>query len=275
MKQMKDLYRHILDKGVRKTNRTGIDTISVFGYQMRFDLTKGFPICTSKAVSFKNVAAELLWFLRGEQDKPGAIEDLHASNCKIWDEWAKPDGSFGRIYGVQWRRWLGFHGHEVDQIAQLINQLKTTPDNRRMIVTAWRPDELAGMALPPCHVLFQLNTRPRGDGTYFVDLQLYQRSCDAFLGVPYNVSSYALLLTLLCRAAGPQYTPGDFVWTGGDVHLYVNHANQVGEYLSNPTHPLPELVLNPEVTDIDAWTLEDMRLSGYKHSGAIKAPVAV
>lgn len=275
MKQMLELYQHILSHGTRKSNRTGVDTVSVFGYQMRFDLRDGFPLVTRKFTSFRLIASELLWFLKGQQDKVGALEDLHAQNNHIWDEWAKHDGSFGPIYGVQWRRWGERLGHGgIDQIAWLVQQLKICPDSRRMIVTAWQPEEITDMALPPCHILFQLNTRPKVDGTLRVDLHLYQRSCDAFLGVPFNVASYALLLHMLVEVCGKGYEVGELVWTGGDVHLYVNHMEQVTEYLSRDDHVLPKLRLRHR-DSIDDFVMEDLHLVGYIHSGKIAAPVAV
>ena len=283
MKQLVHLYRRILSEGQTKPNRTGIDTLSVFGHQMRFALPLGFPLATRKHVPFRLVASELLWFLKGQQDRPGALADLHADNNHIWDEWAKPDGSFGPIYGVQWRRWCEsreVRGGELcidgfDQITWLINELRTNPESRRLLVTAWQPVEIANMALPPCHVLFQLNCRAGTATKWIVDLQLYQRSCDAFLGVPFNIASYALLLHLLCQCAGPDYAVGDFVWTGGDVHLYLNHVPQVREYLQRAEHLLPKLRITPALRDIDAVTLKDLTLYGYHHSGALAAEVAV
>lgn len=302
MKQLSDLFRTILDEGEAKPNRTGVGTVSIFGHQMRFPLQAGFPLATGKAVPFRLIASELLWFLKGEQDKPGAIDDLHKEQNHIWDEWAKPDGSFGPIYGVQWRHWFGANtdgdperiaGYSVmvDQIAWLVNELKTNPTSRRLLVTAWQPAEIAQMALPPCHVLFQLNCRPVNDEfmeyavnqglpvpKWIVDLQLYQRSCDAFLGVPFNIASYALLLEMLVHVAGPEYMAGDFVWTGGDVHLYDNHLEQAKEYIVRDKHTLPRLRFAPDVPrDIDKITLRHCTdaLTGYKHSGRLAAEVAV
>ncbi|HEY0819775.1 MAG TPA: thymidylate synthase [Rhizobacter sp.] len=299
MKQMHDLFHLLLTTGQRKENRTGVATFGIFGHQMRFHLQGGFPLCTRKFVPFKLVASELLWFLKGEQDKPGAIAGLHADNNHIWDEWAKPDGSFGPIYGVQWRRWLSgvrndsgdayYAADSIDQIARLIATMKNNPESRRNIVTAWQPGEIEDMALPPCHVLFQVNCRPVTPGyawaaeqagrkapKWVVDLQLYQRSCDAFLGVPFNIASYALLLHLLCHCAGEDYIAGDFVWTGGDVHLYENHLSQAKAYIHNEEHPLPLLAISADAPrDIDKIELGHLALLNYQHSGVIKADVAV
>lgn len=279
MQQMKDLFCRIIREGVSKDDRTGTGTVGIFGHQMRFDMREGFPLVTGKATPFKLIAGELLWFLRGDQDQPGALAELHADNNHIWDEWAKPDGSFGPIYGVQWRRWserMGIGG--IDQIKQVIQQLQDNPTSRRLIVTAWQPAELADMALPPCHILFQLNCRPSEDDGWIVDLQLYQRSCDTFLGVPFNIASYSLLLHMLCHAAGPKYTPGEFIWTGGDVHIYKNHIEQVQQYLRADLHDLPRFQFYADVPrDIDKITLNDCvrALHGYTSGPAIKAPVAV
>lgn len=293
MKHLADLYTLILQHGTRKENRTGVNTLSVFGHQMRFHLQRGFPLATRKFVPFKLVASELLFFLKGQCDHPDAIADLHKDGNHIWDQWQFPDGSFGPIYGVNWRRWRGERRAtgevvEVDQIAELIRTLKTNPESRRMIVSAWQPAELEDMALPPCHVLFQLNVRPitgpfrrwldengQKHVTKMVDLQMYQRSCDAFLGVPFNIASYALLLHMLVQCAGPEYTVGDFVWTGGDVHLYENHLEQARAYLHREEHQPPQLHINPEVTDIDQFTLADFTLTDYQHSGKLAGEVAV
>lgn len=293
MQQIADLYQDILMNGQLKTNRTGTDTLSVFGRQMRFPVYDAFPLVTGKFTPFKLVASELLFFIKGEQDHPDAIADLHKDGNRIWDEWQFSDGSFGPIYGVQWRRWRGERRAtgevvEVDQIAELIRTLKTNPESRRMIVSAWQPAELEDMALPPCHVLFQLNCRAPGKAAgyyankrgrpmpkWIVDLQLYQRSCDAFLGVPFNVASYALLLELLCHVCGDDYMPGELVWTGGDVHLYVNHVEQAREYLHREKHRLPTLNIHPEARDIDGFTLSDLHLTGYQHSGKLTGEVAV
>lgn len=282
MKQLVDLYEHLMAKGEPKSNRTGIDTLGVFGYQMRFDLSKGFPLATRKFVPFKLVASELLWFIKGEQDFPDAIKDLHTDNNHIWDEWAKPDGSFGPVYGVQWRRWQAIdragRRHYVDQLKRMIDTLKNDPSSRRNVVSAWQPGEIQDMALPPCHVLFQLNTRPRSGGRYLVDLLMYQRSCDAFLGVPFNIASYALLLEMICHLAGPMYSPGEFVWSGGDVHIYVNHLPQVAEYTQlRKEHPLPTLLIGHDANrkTIDDFKLEHFALHGYDHSGKLAAEVAV
>jgi thymidylate synthase len=284
LKQIHDLFMHVLQNGDRKPNRTGVDTLSVFGYQMRFDVGAGFPLVTGKRTSFKLIASELLWFLKGTQHEAGAINWLHAHNNHIWDEWVKEDGSFGPIYGVQWRKWQGVSAGgevlpELDQIKGLIEQLKKDPTSRRMIVTAWQPAEIKDMALPPCHILFQLNARydARIDG-YRLDLQLYQRSCDCFLGVPFNVASYALLLELLCHCATSAdkcFQPGELVWTGGDVHLYVNHQDQVREYLERQIFPLPLLEIATLERDIDKIQLSDLELINYRSGSSIKAEVAV
>lgn len=313
MQQFKDLYRHILKYGERKENRTGVDTIGVFGTQMRFDLTKGFPLCTAKFVPFKLVLSELLWFLRGDQDQPGSHDFLLERNNKIWQEWVKEDGSFGPIYGVNWRRWPKADGGHIDQLANAIQTLKDNPHSRRIIVTAWNPDTIAGCALPPCHALFQFNTRvipvaarqvlvsrdeklreqylkAREDQAlddetqhrlldelnvpkYYLDCQLYQRSCDTFLGVPFNVASYSLLTHMVAYLVG--MVPGEFVWTGGDTHIYANHVEQVNQYLANPTHDLPQLHIVKEAKTIDDFTMEHFWLDGYQHEGKIAALVAV
>lgn len=281
MRQIRELFQHIVQHGELKVNRTGVDTLAVFGYQMRFDLGEGFPLVTGKRTSFKLIATELLWFLKGTQHEPGAIKWLHEHNNHIWDEWVKPDGSFGPVYGVQWRKWQGVSlgGDplpEFDQIKWLIEELGKNPTSRRLIVTAWQPSEIPAMALPPCHILFQLNTRRRSEGGLFVDLQLYQRSCDSFLGVPFNVASYALLLHLICHCAkGQVFFPGELVWTGGDVHLYTNHLNQVEEYLKRNPYPLPSLIIDPSVRDLDDVQMSDLALVGYEAHPAIRAEVAV
>ena len=273
MRQFHDMLLNIRIRGVDKQNRTGVDTRAIFGYQMRFDLSKGFPLVTTKFTSFKNIATELLWFLQGSPN----INYLHSVGNHIWDEWAFPDGTFGPIYGYQWRTWPAADGTSIDQIANVINKLKSNPDDRRMIVSAWNVDavESGAMALPPCHVLFHFFTRPptTPDGKRKLDCLLYQRSCDTFLGVPYNVASYALLTHMIAHVVGME--PGDFVWTGGDVHIYKNHTEQVSELLRREPYPLPTLEINSEVTDIDDFVLEDFVLKGYKHDPAIKAPVAV
>jgi thymidylate synthase len=279
MKQIKDLFSHVLEHGVLKKNRTGMDTLAVFGYQMRFNLQDGFPIVTGKMTPFRLVASELLWFIQGKQHQAGAIKYLHAHNNHIWDEWVKPDGSFGPIYGVQWRNWIGVDAEgesvHVDQLKRAIELLVSDPDSRRNIVTAWQPAELRQMALAPCHILFQLNTRPGPGDSRYVDLQLYQRSCDCFLGVPFNVASYALLMHIICHIAGSQFLVGDLVWTGGDVHLYVNHLDQARAYLERDLHPLPTLVLPNYEINLDDLHMEHFTLEGYRHSGALKGEVSV
>jgi thymidylate synthase len=259
-----DLLRHTLATGTRKADRTGTGTTSIFGAQLRFDLRAGFPLITTKRVHFPSIAYELLWFLRGESN----VGWLREHGVSIWDEWASETGDLGPVYGVQWRSWPTPNGGHIDQIAQVIETLKTDPDSRRMIVSAWNVADIPAMALPPCHALFQFYV---ADGA--LSCQLYQRSADLFLGVPFNIASYALLTHLVAAQAG--LTVGDFVWTGGDCHIYDNHRDQVAEQLSRAPHPLPTLSITTERPSIFDYTFEDFAVVGYRHHPAIKAPVAV
>lgn len=263
MKQYLELLSHILDHGVQKSDRTGTGTLSVFGHQMRFDLADGFPLLTTKRVHTRSVFGELLWFLRGDTN----VEWLHANDISIWDEWADADGELGPIYGRQWRSWPT-RGGEVDQISQVVEAIRADPDSRRHIVSAWNVAELDDMALPPCHALFQFYV---ADGR--LSCQLYQRSADVFLGVPFNIASYALLTHMVAQVCGLR--PGEFVHTLGDAHLYCNHLEQTRRQLTRAPRGLPTLRLNPEVTDLFDFTLADIELTGYDPHPAIKAPVAV
>ncbi|MEK6806485.1 MAG: thymidylate synthase [Pseudomonadota bacterium] len=264
MKAYLDLMRHVLDHGAIKTDRTGTGTRSVFGHQMRFDLAQGFPLLTTKKVHLKSIVVELLWFLRGETN----TRWLKEHGVSIWDEWAKPDGELGPVYGKQWRSWPAPNGRQIDQISQILEQIRKTPDSRRIIVSAWNVGELDQMALMPCHALFQFYV---ADGK--LSCQLYQRSADIFLGVPFNIASYALLTMMVAQVTGLK--PGDFVWTGGDCHLYSNHLEQTQLQLSRDTRALPQMKLNPEVKDLFAFRPEDFTLTGYDPHPHIKAPVAV
>ncbi len=263
MKTYLDLLQHILDHGVEKADRTGTGTLSVFGYQMRFDLAEGFPCLTTKKLHLRSIIHELLWFLRGETN----INYLRDNGVTIWDEWADENGELGPVYGSQWRHWLGPDG-EVDQIAQLIEQIRSNPDSRRLIVSAWKVDEIEQMALPPCHCLFQFYV---ANGR--LSCQLYQRSCDVFLGVPFNIASYALLTLMVAQVTDLQ--PGEFVHTLGDAHLYVNHLDQTREQLSRTPRSLPTMRINPEVKNIFAFKYEDFTLENYDPWPTIKAPIAV
>ncbi|GGR65139.1 hypothetical protein GCM10008959_29220 [Deinococcus seoulensis] len=256
--------RHVLEHGTVKTDRTGTGTRSVFGAQMRFDLRDGFPLVTTKRVHLKSVIYELLWFLRGESN----VRWLQERGVSIWDEWAAPDGELGPVYGVQWRSWPTPDGGSIDQITQVIEQIKRTPDSRRLIVNAWNVAQIDDMALPPCHAMFQFYV---ADGR--LSCQLYQRSADFFIGVPFNIASYALLTMMVAQVCGLE--PGEFIWTGGDVHLYSNHLEQVERQLAREPRPLPVMHLNPEVKDIFEFRYEDFRLEGYDPHPGIKAPVAV
>jgi len=264
MQQYLDLLQHILDNGHSKTDRTGTGTISVFGYQMRFDLAKGFPLVTTKKLHLKSIIYELLWFLRGDTN----IRYLNEHGVSIWNEWANADGDLGPVYGKQWRSWEGVDGKTVDQISQLIAQIKKTPDSRRLIVSAWNVAELPEMALMPCHTIFQFYV---ADGR--LSCQLYQRSADSFLGVPFNIASYALLTLMVAQVCGLE--PGEFIHTFGDVHLYNNHLEQAKLQLTRKPYPLPVMRLNPSVTDIFGFRFEDFTLENYQSHPAIKAPVAV
>ncbi|MCI2237830.1 thymidylate synthase [Paenibacillus sp. TRM 82003] len=260
--QYEDLLRHVVADGTPKADRTGTGTRSWFGAQLRYDLSAGFPLVTTKRVHFKSVALELLWFLRGDSN----VRWLQERGVSIWDEWADADGDLGPVYGVQWRSWPTPDGRHVDQIAQVLHTLRTDPDSRRMVVSAWNVAELEKMALAPCHALFQFHV---ADGK--LSCQLYQRSADLFLGVPFNIASYALLTHLVADEVG--LAVGDFVWTGGDVHVYDNHVEQVAEQLSREPHPFPRLRVRR--APLLEHEFEDFELDGYVHHPAIKAPVAV
>lgn len=264
MKQYLDLMRHVRDHGTDKADRTGTGTRSVFGYQMRFDLADGFPLVTTKKCHLRSIIHELLWFLQGETN----IKYLQDNGVRIWDEWADENGDLGPVYGYQWRNWPAPNGESIDQISKLVQMIKTNPDSRRLIVSAWNPALVDQMALPPCHALFQFYV---ANGK--LSCQLYQRSADIFLGVPFNIASYALLTMMLAQVCGLQ--PGEFVWTGGDCHLYSNHMEQVAEQLTREPFPLPTMKINPEIDDIFAFRFEDFELCDYQAHPHIKAAVAV
>jgi thymidylate synthase len=264
MKQYHDLLQHILDHGVPQADRTGVGTLSTFGYQMRFDLSAGFPLVTTKKLHVRSIFIELLWFLRGDTNNNW----LKDRGVGIWDEWAREGGDLGPIYGKQWRDWVSADGRHIDQIKLLVDQIKTNPASRRQIVTAWNPGELDQMALAPCHCLFQTWV---ANGK--LSLQLYQRSADVFLGVPFNIASYALLTHLLADQCG--LAVGEFIWTGGDTHLYVNHLEQARLQLTRDPKPLPKLVLKRRADSIDAYEYEDFAVEGYEAHPHIKAEVAV
>ncbi len=264
MQQYHQLLQHILDHGAQKTDRTGTGTISCFGYQMRFDLQKGFPLVTTKKLHLKSIVYELLWFLKGETN----VQYLKDNGVSIWNEWADENGELGPVYGKQWRSWEGANGETIDQITDLIQQIKKNPDSRRLIVSAWNVAELPKMALMPCHSLFQFYV---ADGK--LSCQLYQRSADVFLGVPFNIASYALLTMMVAQVCGLEY--GDFVHSFGDVHLYNNHIEQARLQLSRTPYDLPTMKINPEVKDIFSFQFEDFMLENYQCHPHIKAPVAV
>ncbi|MCL4803167.1 MAG: thymidylate synthase [Anaerolineae bacterium] len=264
MKQYLDLMRHVLENGTRKEDRTGVGTISVFGYQMRFDLVDGFPLVTTKKVHLRSIIHELLWFLRGETN----VRSLQENGVTIWDEWADETGELGPVYGHQWRSWAAADGHTIDQIAQVVEQIKSKPDSRRHIVSAWNVGEIDRMALPPCHCLFQFYV---ADGR--LSCQLYQRSADIFLGVPFNIASYALLLMMVAQVT--DLVPGEFVHTLGDAHLYLNHLEQVNLQLTREPFPLPTMALNPTVRSIFDFRYEDFTLGDYQSHPRIAAPIAV
>ena len=268
--QYEDFMRHVHNHGVLKTDRTGTGTRSVFGHQMRFDLSEGFPLVTTKKVHLKSIIVELLWFLRGDDN----VKWLQERGVTIWDEWAREDGSLGPVYGVQWRNWPKPDGTHVDQISEVVKQLKTSPDSRRIIVSAWNPGLIDQMALPPCHAFFQFYVAPAQDGGKpKLSCQLYQRSADIFLGVPFNIASYALLTHMLAQQCDMDV--GDFVWTGGDCHIYSNHTEQVELQLSRTPHPYPVLNIKRKPASIFDYEYEDFEVLEYTHHPAIKAPVAV
>jgi thymidylate synthase len=264
MQQYHDLLRHILDNGTRKTDRTGTGTISVFGYQMRFNLQNGFPLLTTKKVHTKSIIHELLWFIKGDTN----IKYLKDNGVSIWDEWADENGDLGPVYGKQWRSWAAPDGRVIDQLQDVLKQLKNSPDSRRMIISAWNPADVPNMALPPCHLLMQFYV---ADGK--LSCQLYQRSADVFLGVPFNIASYALFTMMIAQECG--FTAHEFIWTGGDTHLYLNHLEQVETQLAREPRPLPTMRLNPDVKSVFDFTYADFTLENYNPYPAIKAPVAV
>jgi thymidylate synthase len=264
MEQYHKLLKHILDNGNKKEDRTGVGTISVFGYQMRFDLSEGFPLVTTKKLHLKSIIYELLWFLNGDTN----IKYLKDHGVSIWDEWADANGDLGPVYGYQWRSWPGRNGEKIDQITKLIDQLKKKPDSRRHIVTAWNPADVDQMALPPCHAMFQFYV---ADGK--LSCQLYQRSCDTFLGLPFNIASYALLVHMIAQQCDLE--PGDFVWTGGDVHIYNNHLEQVSLQLTREPYALPKLNIRRKPSSIFDYQFEDFEILNYQSHPSIKAPIAV
>jgi len=264
MKPYLDLMRHVLEHGHRKTDRTGTGTLSVFGWQMRFDLADGFPLVTTKKVHLKSIIHELLWFIAGDTN----VRSLQQNGVTIWDEWADENGDLGPVYGSQWRSWPGEDGEPIDQLAAVVESIRRTPDSRRHIVTAWNPSELPRMKLPPCHALFQFYV---ADGR--LSCQLYQRSADIFLGVPFNIASYALLLQMIAQVCDLE--PGEFVHTLGDAHLYLNHLDQAREQLSRAPRPLPRMHLDPAVRDLFAFRYEHFRIEGYDPHPLIRAPIAV
>ena len=264
MKQYLDLMRHVREHGTRKEDRTGTGTVSVFGYQMRFDLSAGFPLVTTKKVHLRSIIHELLWFLKGDTN----IRYLHDNNVTIWDEWADDNGDLGPVYGSQWRSWPAAGGRSIDQVGAVIDTLRNNPDSRRIIVSAWNVAEIENMALPPCHAFFQFYV---ADGK--LSCQLYQRSADIFLGVPFNIASYALLALMMAQVTGLE--AGEFIHTFGDAHLYLNHLEQTDLQLSRDPKPLPVMVINPDIDDLFAFTFDDFELQGYDPHPHIKAPVAV
>lgn len=264
MKQYLDLLNRILTEGVKKGDRTGTGTISIFGNQMRFNLDEGFPLLTTKKLHLKSIIYELLWFLRGDTN----LKYLHEHKVSIWDEWADPDGELGHIYGYQWRSWPGYNGEFIDQISQVVYDIKNNPDSRRLIVSAWNVADLGNMNLPPCHVLFQFYV---AEGR--LSLQLYQRSADTFLGVPFNIASYSLLLMMMAQVTGLK--PGDFIYTTGDTHLYLNHIEQARLQLTRTPRQLPAMRLNPDVKNIFDFVYEDFTLENYDPWPHIKADVSV
>lgn len=264
MRQYLNLLQEIIDHGAVKADRTGTGTKSIFGHQMRFDLSKGFPLLTTKKLHLKSIIYELLWFLRGDTN----VKYLQDNGVRIWNEWAGDDGGLGHIYGYQWRSWPDYDGGHIDQIAEVVRQIKETPDSRRMIVSAWNVADLKRMNLPPCHLLFQFYV---AGGR--LSLQLYQRSADTFLGVPFNIASYALLLQMMAQVCG--LIPGEFIHTTGDTHLYLNHLEQARQQLSRAPRPLPRMVINPDVKDIFAFRFDDFLLENYDPWPHIAATVSV
>jgi thymidylate synthase len=264
MKQYHDLLKYIVSNGVQKTDRTGVGTISIFGYQMRFDLQQGFPLVTTKRLHLRSIIYELLWFLKGDTN----IKYLKDNGVSIWDEWADADGNLGPVYGYQWRSWPGRDGQKIDQITKLIAQIKAKPDSRRHIVTAWNPADVDDMALPPCHALFQFYV---ADGK--LSCQLYQRSCDTFLGLPFNISSYALFTYMIAQQCDLEV--GEFIWSGGDVHIYLNHMEQVQLQLTRVPFPLPSLIIKQKPVSIFDYQFEDFEIVNYQSHPSIKAPIAV
>jgi len=264
MKQYLDLLQHVLDKGIRKTDRTGTGTLSVFGYQMRFDLTDSFPLLTTKKLHLRSIIYELLWFLKGSTN----IRFLHENKVTIWDEWARADGELGPVYGSQWRSWPRPDGSAIDQIAGVIHSIKSDPDSRRHIVSAWNVGELEKMALPPCHLLFQFYV---ANGT--LSCQMYQRSCDIFIGIPFNIASYSLLTMMMAQVTGLK--PGEFIHTLGDAHIYLNHIDQVKLQLSRIPFPPPVMRLNQDIQSIDDFKYEDFQLLNYQSHPHIKGAIAV
>jgi thymidylate synthase len=264
MKQYLDLLDHVLKNGTEKRDRTGTGTISVFGYQMRFNLQKGFPLLTTKKLHLKSIIHELLWFISGDTN----ISYLNENGVRIWDEWADKDGNLGPVYGYQWRSWPAADGRKIDQLTEAINAIKISPDSRRIIVSAWNAGEIERMALPPCHVMFQFYV---AEGR--LSCQLYQRSCDIFIGIPFNIASYALLTMMVAQVTGLK--PGDFVHTLGDAHIYLNHLEQVKLQLTREPYPLPAMIINPEVNDILKFRYEDFSLENYIAHSHIKGDISV
>ena len=264
MKQYLDLLNHVIEHGVEKRDRTGTGTISTFGYQMRFDLSERFPVMTTKKLHLKSIIHELLWFLSGSTN----VKYLQENGVRIWNEWADPEGNLGPVYGYQWRSWPAADGRTIDQVSTVVSSLKNNPDSRRHVVSAWNVGEIEKMALPPCHILFQFYV---AGGR--ISCQLYQRSADIFLGVPFNIASYALLTLMMAQVTG--YKPGEFIHTLGDAHIYLNHMDQVRMQLTREPRPLPVMTLNPEVNDILAFRYDDFTLTGYDPHPAIKGEISV
>jgi thymidylate synthase len=270
MQQYLNLLDHLLKNGVDKEDRTGTGTRSVFGHQMRFDLQEGFPVLTTKKLHLRSIIGELIWFLRGDTN----VRWLQENGISIWNEWADENGDLGPVYGAQWRSWPAPNGKSIDQLSNVMDQIRNSPDSRRLIVSAWNPADIDKMKLPPCHMMFQFYTRPARDGgSRYLDCMLYQRSCDTFLGVPFNIASYALLTMIVAQQTGLR--PGEFVWTGGDVHLYSNHFEQARLQLTRQPKPLPEMRINRLPERIDEYEIGDFELIDYVADPSIKAPIAV